>query len=112
MNRPIRRGEIWWVSLDPARGSEIRKTRPCVVLSADEINRRRRTPVVVPLSSAPDDAPPVVISVPSAGRESVAIVDQIRAVDKSRFVRTSGRLSSEDMALIESALGRILEMPD
>lgn len=48
MSPPIRRGEIWWVAFDPARGSEIRKTRPCVVVSVDEVNRARRTPVVVP----------------------------------------------------------------
>src|ERR1035438_9981054 len=91
MRQAIRRGEIWWVCLDPARGSEIRKTRPCVVVSAEQINRQRRTPIVVPLSAAPDAAPPVVVSVPSAGGDSVAVVDQVRALDKSRFIRTSGR---------------------
>ena len=112
MSQPIRRGEIWWVCLDPARGSEIRKTRPCVVISADQVNRQRRTPVVVPLSTAPDAAPPVVVSVPSAGSDSVAVVDQVRAVDRSRFVRTSGRLSTEDMGTLESALKRLLALPD
>jgi mRNA interferase MazF len=112
MSQPIRRGEIWWVCLDPARGSEIRKTRPCVVISADEVNRQRRTPVVIPLSSAPDAAPPVVVSVPSAGLDSVAVVDQIRAVDKSRFVRTTGNLGAEDLAALESALSRVLALPD
>ena len=111
MNRPIRRGEIWWVSLDPAHGSEIGKTRPCVVVSADEINRWRRTPVVVPLSASPEAAPPVVVSVASAGRDSVAVVDQIRAVDKGRFVRTSGSLSPQDLALVESALSTLLALP-
>ena len=112
MSQPIRRGEVWWVCLDPVRGSEIRKTRPCVVISADQINRQRRTPVVVPLSSAPDAAPPVVVSVPSAGPDSVAVVDQVRAVDKSRFVRSSGDLSAEDLAAVESALRRVLALPD
>ena len=112
MSRPIRRGAVWWVCLDPVRGSEIRKTRPCVVISADQVNRQRRTPVVVPLSAAPDTAPPVVVSAPSAGPDSVAVVDQVRAVDKSRFVRTSGKLSAEDMATLESALRRVLALPD
>lgn len=112
MRQTIRRGEIWWVCLDPTRGSEIRKTRPCVVVSADEVNRQRRTPVVVPLSAAPGAAPPVVVSVPSAGRDSVAVVDQVRAVDKTRFVRTSGSLSREEMGAIESALRRVLGLPD
>jgi mRNA interferase MazF len=112
MRRAIRRGEIWWVCLDPAQGSEIRKTRPCVVVSAEQINQQRRTPVVVPLSAAPDAAPPVVVSAPSAGGDSVAVVDQVRAVDKSRFIRTSGSLSLEDMATVEAALKRVLSLPD
>lgn len=112
MSQTIRRGEIWWVCLDPVRGSEIRKTRPCAVISADQINLQRRTPVVVPLSTAPEAAPPVVVSVPSAGTDSVAVVDQVRAVDRGRFVRTSGRLSAEDIAAVESALRRVLALPD
>jgi mRNA interferase MazF len=112
MSRPIRRGEIWWVSLDPSRGSEIRKTRPCVVVCIDEVNRGRRTPVVVPLSASPADAPPIVVSVPSAGRDAVAVVDQIRAVDKSRFVNSSGSLSAQDLSVVESALRRVLGLPE
>ena len=77
----IERGEIWWVNLDPTVGREIKKRRPCVVVSANELNRVRGTPVVVPLSSSPEAAPPIVLSVPSAGKNSVAVVDQIRAVD-------------------------------
>src|SRR3974390_491866 len=112
MNRTIRRREIWWVSLDPSRGSEIRKTRPCVVVSVDEVNQARRTPVVVPLSASPADAPPIVVSVPSAGSDSVAVVDQIRAVDKGRFVDTSGSLSAQDLSVVESALRSILALPE
>ena len=51
-------------------------------------------------------------TVPSAGPDSVAVVDQVRAVDKSRFVRTSGDLSTEDLAAVESALRRVLALPD
>jgi mRNA interferase MazF len=86
MGMKIERGEIWWVNLSPTIGSEIRKRRPCVVLSANEINRLRATPVVVPLSSSPQAAPPIVVPVPSAGKNSVAVLDQIRAVDKKRFI--------------------------
>ncbi|MCD6293360.1 MAG: type II toxin-antitoxin system PemK/MazF family toxin [Deltaproteobacteria bacterium] len=48
----IKRGDIWWVSLDPTQGSKIKKTQPCVVLTHDTLNRLRRTIVVVPLSTA------------------------------------------------------------
>src|SRR6266481_5487993 len=61
----VRRGEIWWVNLDPTQGSEIRKTRPAVVLTANGINRARRTIVVVPLSTGPQLRPPIVIALPS-----------------------------------------------
>ena len=55
----IERGEIWWVSLDPAIGREIKNRRPCVVLSANEVNSIRATPVVVPLSASPQAAAPI-----------------------------------------------------
>ena len=111
MKPKIERGEIWWVNLDPTRGAEIRKQRPCVVVSANAINRWRATPVIVPLSSSASDAPPVVVSVPSAGADSVAVIDQVRAVDGKRFVSSHGRLSPQDLAQIETALKRVLELP-
>ena len=54
----IERGEIWWVNLDPAVGREIKKRRPCIVLSTNEINRIRATPVVIPLSSSSEKRAP------------------------------------------------------
>src|SRR5216110_1211220 len=107
----IERGEIWWVNLGPAIGREIKKTRPCVVLSANEINRLRATPVVVPLSSSPEAAPPIVVSVPSAGKNSVAVVDQIRAVDKKRFVNRGGALDAADLRSLETAAKQVLQLP-
>src|SRR5213594_156082 len=104
MRPKIERGEVWWVNLDPTRGAEIRKQRPCVVISANAINRWRATPVVVPLSASQEDAPPVVVSMGSASRDSVAIVDQMRAVDRGRFVTRGGKLSAADLALLEAAI--------
>src|SRR5947209_11228325 len=93
----VRRGEIWWVNFDPTQGAELRKRRPAVVITADGLNRARRTVVVVPLSSGPQPHPPIVIATPSAGRRSVAVCDQLRAVDKRRLVRNDGRLSTADL---------------
>lgn len=107
----IERGEIWWINLDPAVGKEIKKRRPCVVISANEINRFRATPVVIPLSSSPESAPPVVLAVPSAGDRSVAVLDQIRAVDKKRFINRSGIMANDDLRQIETALKQILSLP-
>jgi len=106
----VERGEIWWVNLDPAVGREIKKRRPCIIVSANEINRIRSTPVVVPLSSSAETAPPIVLSVPSAGKNSVAVIDQIRAVDKSRFVNRSGNISTADLEAIESAIKQVLQL--
>jgi len=70
----IERGDVFWVDLEPVRGSEIAKIRPCVILSTNEINRRRRTVVLVPLTSTPEPvAFPLVVAVPSAGAMSCSI---------------------------------------
>ena len=106
----IRRGDIWWVDLNPTRGSEIRKVRPAVVITADALNRARRTVVVVPLSTGPRPQPPIVVATPSAGENSVAVCDQVRAVDKSRLTGAEGRLSTTDLGTVEAALRRLLEL--
>ena len=107
----IERGDIWWMNLDPTIGAEIKKKRPCVILSANEINRIRATPVVVPLSSSPQAAPPIVLPVPSAGKNSVAVLDQIRAVDKKRFINRAGALSTADLRSLELAAKQVLQLP-
>jgi mRNA interferase MazF len=106
-----KRGQIWWINLDPTVGSEISKQRPCVVVSHDTVNKLRRTPVVVPLSNSPKAFPPVIVTTPSAGTNSVAVVDQIRAVDKRRFVSAKGFLSTADLETLEEAIGRVLDLP-
>lgn len=106
----ILRGAIWWVDLDPARGGEIRKLRPAVVLSADGLNRARRTVVVVPLSTGPQPRPPIVVATPSLGEHSVAVCDQVRAVDKSRLTRIAGTLSRADLRAIEDGVRAVLQL--
>jgi mRNA interferase MazF len=106
----VRRGDIWWVSLDPTRGSEIRKTRPAVVITVNALNRARRTVVVVPLSTGPEPRPPIIVPAPSAGPNSVAVCDQLRAVDKRRLTRITGRLSTTDLRILEEGLRQILEL--
>lgn len=102
------RGEIYWVNLDPTVGSEIRKTRPCVVISLTPLNERRRTIVVVPLSSAGTPRPPLVVAIPSAGPDRTARVDQIRAVDKARLAKLHGMLDHADLSNVEHALRTVL----
>jgi mRNA interferase MazF len=105
-----RRGEVWWVRLDPTLGAEIEKTRPCVVVGTNVVNERRRTIVIIPLSSSPQAAPPLLVPVVCEGRRAVAVVDQIRAAAKERFTRRLGDISPEDLTSVEDALRQILEL--
>jgi len=104
------RGEVWWVRLDPTLGSEIRKTRPAVVMTADVLNRMRQTVVVVPLSPAAAAHPPVTVPVHCRGKRAVAIIDQVRAVSRERLVSKIETASGEDVLAIGEALARILEL--
>src|SRR5712692_8868418 len=106
----IRRGDIWWVDFEPTQGAEIRKIRPAVVITVDALNRARRTVVVVPLSTGPQPHPPIVVATPSAGARSVAVCDQLRAVDKRRLARNAGRISGADLGAIEDGIRRIFEL--
>ena len=105
-----RRGEIWWVSLDPTMGSEINKTRPCLIVSNNVLNERRRTVVVIPLSSSPRSNPPLLMPVVCGNRSAVAVMDQIRAVSKERIQQRLGVTSPEDLECVEEALKQILEL--
>lgn len=106
----LKRGDIYWVNLDPVKGSEIRKSRPCVLVGTSPVNRARRTVVVVPLSSAGRPRPPITISVNCLGRQAVAVCDQIRAVDKERLIKEAGSLSKEDMAALDAVLRQVLSI--
>lgn len=104
------RGDVWWVDLDPTRGSEIRKTRPCLVLTANALNRLRRTVVVVPYSTAASAHPPISVPVTCEGTRAVAIVDQIRAISKERLRGRLETATAEDLDAVTTALTRILEL--
>jgi len=105
-----RRGEVWWVRLDPALGSEIAKTQPCVVLSGNIFNRLRRTVVVIPLSTSPQPSAPLLVPVRCDGGEVVAVTDQIRAIAKQRLQNRLGELSSEDLEAVEHGIREVLEL--
>ena len=90
------RGEIWLVNLDPTVGSEIRKTRPCVVVSPAEMHDHLRTVLVAPMTTAGREAP-FRIGVTHAGRKGLILLDQIRAVDKTRLVKRTGAVSAKTL---------------
>jgi mRNA interferase MazF len=104
----LQRGEIWWVDFEPTRGSEIKKQRPSVIVTVNPLNKARRTAVVVPLSSSAQARPTIVVAVPSAGLHSVAVCDQLRAVDKDRLIAKIGNLSTSNLTAISSGIAQIL----
>ena len=106
----LNRGNVYWVDLDPTRGSEIRKMRPCVLVGATPINQARRTVVVVPLSTVGKPRPPIVVPVSCLGKQVVAVCDQIRAVDKTRLIKEAGSLSRDDLETLDLGLRQVLSL--
>ena len=107
----MKRGEVWWVEFDPAIGSEIRKTRPALIVSNDAANRNLARVVVVPLTSSIGRQYPGEALITVAGKQSKAMADQIMAADKSRLKSLLGALSKTDMQAVEGAILVHLGMP-
>ena len=93
----IRRGNVFLVSLDPTRGDEIQKTRPCVIVSPDELNANLRTFIVAPLTTGAHPYP-FRVACKFQGRSGHIVLDQIRTVDRERLTRRLGKLSSSTLA--------------
>jgi len=106
----ILRGDVWWVSLDPAQGTEIQKTRPCLVLTSNILNRFRQTVVVVPLSTSARAHPPISVAVTCQGKPVVAIIDQVRAVSHQRLKSKVETASPAMLRAVSKALAEILEL--
>nr|VFK40273.1 MAG: mRNA interferase MazF [Candidatus Kentron sp. TC] len=107
MNLAIGRGDVWWIGLDPTQGSEIGKTRPCIVLTHDTLNDFRRTVVVVPLSTV---ATPITVSVMCRGKPAIAVVDRIRAVAKHRLQSRVETLAPNDLDEVCWSVSTILDL--
>lgn len=96
----VNRFDVHLVNLDPTLGKEIRKTRPCVVVSPDEMNRHMATVIVAPMTTKGCQYP-TRVSCNFEGKEGQIVLEQIRTVDKARLVRKFGRLikSNQDQVL-------------
>ncbi|MFL9889276.1 type II toxin-antitoxin system PemK/MazF family toxin [Paraburkholderia agricolaris] len=90
------RGEVWLVALDPTLGSEIQKTRPCVVVSPPEMHDHLRTVIVAPMTSKGRSAP-FRIPLTFKRKQGLILLDQIRAVDKVRLVKKEGVIADKTM---------------
>lgn len=97
------RDEIWLVSLDPTRGAEIQKTRPCLVISPDEVNRHLQTVLIAPMTTVRRPYP-TRVSLIFQGKHGQMVLDQIRAVDRQRLVRKIGKLSSATAHAVSATL--------
>ncbi len=102
----IKRGDVVLVNLDPTIGKDIRKTRPCVIVSPDELNNHLQTFIVAPMTTG-DHSYPFRVGCRFQGKNGYIVVDQIRAIDRNRVVRTLGQLSAPTL---ESVLNVLQEM--
>lgn len=97
------RFSVYLVNLDPTAGSEIQKTRPCVVISPDEMNRHIRTVIVAPMTTK-GKAYPTRIACTFKGKRGEIVLDQIRTIEKTRLVRHLGRIDSRTRSRVLDTL--------
>lgn len=105
---PVRRGDVHLVRLDPTVGSEVRKTRPCLVVSPDELNEHLRTVIVAPMTTG-GHVYPWRIPCRFQSRAGYVAVDQLRTVDGERLVKRLGQLSSTTTTTVLDALQEMFE---
>src|SRR6266851_2542123 len=106
VSRPPRRDEVWLVTHDPTHGAEIQKTRPCLVISPDEMNRYLQTVIVAPMTTVARPYP-TRVRVRFQGKSGQVALDQVRAVDRQRLVRKLGAVSA---STAEAVSATVLEM--
>lgn len=89
----VRRFDVYLISLDPMKGSEIKKTRPCLIISPDEMNWHNRTVIIAPMTSTIKNYPSR-ITITFQGKRGQIVLDQIRTIDKTRLIKKLGSISS------------------
>lgn len=105
----IARFDILLISLDPVQGAEIKKTRPCVVISPNEMNKYIQTIIVAPMTSQMKNYP-TRISMIFDDKQGSIVLDQIRTIDKSRIIKKLGTLDAEIAALVLVGLGEMFSL--
>lgn len=102
------RGEVWLAALDPTQGSEIRKTRPCLVVSPPELHDHLRTVTVAPMTTGSRPAP-YRIAVRFEGKAGLILLDQLRTLDKTRLIRRLGAVGKPTLAATLAVLRELFE---
>lgn len=103
----INQYEIYWIDLDPTKGSEIKKTHPCVVISPNEMNNSINTVIIAPMTSTSKNYP-TRIKTTLDERDGWIVLDQIRCVDKSRLVKVAGVLKQEVVNKVKAVIKEML----
>lgn len=99
-----RRFDVYLVNLDPTVGHEIQKTRPCVVVSPDEMNRHVQTVIVAPMTTK-GQSYPTRVACTFQGKRGYIVLDQVRAIDRVRLVRRLGKLTGAQISGVFAVLG-------
>ena len=102
----VARGDIWLVSLDPTVGSEIKKSRPCVVVSPAEMHDYLRTVIVAPMTTKSRPAP-FRVPLSHGGKKGLILLDQIRTVDKVRLAKKMGAVSTKTLGIALDTLQEV-----
>jgi len=103
VGRSPQRDEVWLVTLDPTQGIEIQKTRPCLVISPDEMNQHLQTVIVAPMTTVTRPYP-TRVALRFQGKRGQVVVDQLRAVDRQRLVRKLGTVSASTARVVSATL--------
>ena len=106
MDLVVKRFEVWLVNLDPTVGSEIQKTRPCLIVSPDELNRNIATVIIAPMTSRGRNYP-TRIPCEFQEKSGQVVLDQLRTVDKTRLTKRLGSLSDDEQRAVLQALAEL-----
>ena len=101
----VNRFDVYLANLDPTVGSEIQKTRPCLIISPDEMNRHIRTVIVAPMTTAGQEYPTRIAC--TFKKKGHIVLDQIRTIDKTRLIKNIGTLDSETQLKVLAVLQRL-----
>ncbi len=102
----VKRFDVFLINLDPTTGAEMKKTRPCLVISPDEMNRNIATAIVAPMTTK-GKAYPTRVACRFQGKQGLVVLDQIRTVDKTRLAKKLGRINTQTQSEVLTVLGEM-----